>query len=323
MADFNRQEHNSDLAGIGHGMFASFRFHGVILTPERLRYSPHPDIIHPSVMETGCFHEKALARYYLYYAPHDAPGGICLACADELEGPWHEYERNPIIAADWPPHHRVSHVSSPHAVWNSEEQHLFLYYHGENDTTRLAVSTDGVHFEYNGSVVDTTMFEAGLTEASYARVFRHTTASAQGPYFMFIMGNCKGSRNIYRAWSPDGRRWETDPSPFITPPAGTNQMGPGSLFEWKGEPYLVCFANQEDSPEYSPISDLYLYRVTPQLDQSFYLGRLMGHDEAGDGNARVSDPFLLRTSEHLYLFMSVGSRLNQKIALAVATLKQA
>jgi hypothetical protein len=254
----------------------------------------------------------------MYYAPHDAPGGICLAYADRPEGVWHEYDGNPIIACHWSPHHQVGHVSSPHALWNPEEQRLFLYYHGENDTTRFAVSHDGIQFKYGGKAVDTTMFEPGLTEASYARVFRHQTPHGKGPYVMLLMGNHQGTRNIYIAWSKNGRRWEANPQPFIRPPAGTSQMGPGALFVWNTRQYLICFANREDSPEYDPISDLYLYSLSSELDQATCLGMLMPHDAAGDDNARINDPCLLQTSEHLYLFINVGSRLRQRIALAVA-----
>ena len=303
------------------GILPPFRYLGIVLDPEGLRYRPHPDIIHPSVIETGSSWGRPLARYYMYYAPHDAPGGVCLAFAEKPEGPWHEYDHNPVIGRDWLPHYQVSHVSSPHAIWNPEEQRVFLYFHGENDTTRFAVSRDGIHFEYGGLAVNTTMFEAGLTEASYARVFRHTTTDGKGPYVMLLMGNCEGTRNIYMAWSKDGRHWEPKREAFITPPPGTNQMGPGSFVEWNGQLYLICFANREDSAVHDPISDLYLYRVSPNLDRVACLGLLMPHETAGADNARICDPCVLRTRERLYLFINVGRRLNQRIALAVADLQ--
>jgi hypothetical protein len=304
---------------VAAGTLPPFHYRGVILNPEHLRYSPQPDIIHPSVIETGPRRiSQSPARYFMYYAPHDAPGGICLAYSDDPEKQWHEYAGNPIIACDWSPHHRVSHVSSPHAIWNPEEQRVFLYYHGENDTTRFAVSSAGIHFKYGGKAVDTTMFEPGLTEASYARVFRHRSPSGRGPYVMLLMGNHLGTRNIYIAWSKDGRRWEPERQPFVRPPSGTNQMGPGALFEWNARQYLICFANRDDRPYYDPISDLYLYRVDAELDRAICLGMLMPHHAAGADNLRICDPCLLQTSEQLYLFINVGRRLQQRIALAVA-----
>ena len=57
--------------------------------------------------------DRPLGIYHLYYAPHDAPGGICLAFADAIDGPWTEYEKNPIITRQWAPHYDVSHVLEP------------------------------------------------------------------------------------------------------------------------------------------------------------------------------------------------------------------
>jgi hypothetical protein len=74
---------------------------------------------------------------------------------------------------DWAPHYKVSHVSGPHALWIDEEKKLFVYYHGENDVTRFASTTDGIHFQYEGVPATTKDFDA-ISEASYARVFRYT-----------------------------------------------------------------------------------------------------------------------------------------------------
>jgi len=47
-----------------------------------------------------------------------------MAYADSPEGPWKEYEANPLIAREWAPHYKVSHVSGPHAIWIEEERRL-------------------------------------------------------------------------------------------------------------------------------------------------------------------------------------------------------
>jgi hypothetical protein len=299
----------------------AFRYQGVVLDPAGLRYSPHPDIIHPSVIETGAGWENPLAKYYMYYAPHDAPGGICLAVADHPEGPWREYPQNPVIGHQWLPHYQVSHVCSPHAIWNPDERCLFLYFHGENDTTRYATSRDGVHFEYGGIAVTAQSFDPGLTEASYARVFRLQREVGKGPYWMLLMGTLAGTRSVWQAWSPDGRRWEAVPTPFITPPPGTDQMGPGWLFAWEGQDYLIEFANRSDAPLYDPISDLYLYALRPDFSEALCMGLFMDHREAGPDNFRINDPCLLQTSARWYLFVNMGRRLHQSIALAVADLQ--
>ena len=80
--------------GFGQEELPQFKFHSVILQASDLKYAPRDDIIEPAVIATEGRLEQPLGKYYLYYAPHDPPGGICLAYADKPEGPWHEYEAN-------------------------------------------------------------------------------------------------------------------------------------------------------------------------------------------------------------------------------------
>lgn len=70
------------------GGFPDYRHLKPLLTPSRLKYNPTGEIIFPCVR--GVYDKLAnpLGRYYLYYATHDAPGGICLAYGDSLEGPF-------------------------------------------------------------------------------------------------------------------------------------------------------------------------------------------------------------------------------------------
>lgn len=153
--------------------FPDYRYVKTLLQPSQLKYNPTGEIIFPCIRGTAGRVATPLGRYYLYYAPHDAPGGICLAYGDNIEGPFTEYPANPIVANDWQPHYKVSHVSSPHVLWNEDTHEMWLYFHGENTTTRLARSKDGIHFTYDKVVLNTAMLPAGTTETSYARVFRH------------------------------------------------------------------------------------------------------------------------------------------------------
>ena len=297
-----------------------FEYVGVVLDYEGLRYRPHPDIIHPSVVDTRPLQAGARARYYMYYAPHDRPGGICLAYADRPEGPWIEYENNPIIGPEWLPHYSVSHVSSPHAIWIPEAGRLFLYFHGENPVTRFAHSEDGIHFEYGGVAVQADMFEPGVTEASYARVHRHEPPGENPHYVMLLMGNHGGTRKVYYARSDDGASWTVRKEALIHPPAGYDQMGPGSLFPWKGRLFIIDYANREDSPVFDPLSDIYVHEVDPGFSEVIDRGKLMDYAAAGPENRRINDPCLVWEGSRVYLFVNVGRRLNQKIGLAVAEL---
>jgi len=64
-----------------------FHHQGIVLDYRGLKYNPCDDIIIPSVIKAYQHLQKPLGRYYMYYAPHNPPGGICLAYADALEGP--------------------------------------------------------------------------------------------------------------------------------------------------------------------------------------------------------------------------------------------
>jgi hypothetical protein len=68
----------------------------IALEPGRLRYNPCGDLIFPSVLRVRGLLENPLGACYMYYAPHDPPGGISLAYADAPTGPWIEYPENPL-----------------------------------------------------------------------------------------------------------------------------------------------------------------------------------------------------------------------------------
>jgi hypothetical protein len=310
-----------------------FKHHSIVLDYKDLKYNPCNDVIIPSVIRTEHL-DKPLGTFYLYYAPHNGPGGICLAYADRLEGPWKEYEANPIIHKDWSPHYSVSHVSGPEAVWIEEEQRLFLYYHGENDVTRLASSTNGIDFKYEGAPVTANMFDR-INEASYARVFRYTLPGRDNRWIMLFMGNHQGTRNIYLAWSRDGRTWEPRRTPLLTPPPGTSQVAQAWYFPWKGKHYLIYHAHEAGNELHA---SLHISEVDAAFEQTKHLGVFYDRTSVSPDNvAQMSPCFVAERVEgilpsmegkdasgtpmprnRLYLFTNIGPRLNQKIALAVA-----
>lgn len=290
-----------------------FKHQGVMLDPKDLKYNPTGDIIVPNVIRSDRL-EKPLGKFYLYYAPHDAPGGICLAYADKPEGPWKEYDANPLIKRDWPPHYKVSHVSGPHAIWIEEEKKLFLYYHGENDVTRLASSTDGVHFQYEGAPVTTKMFD-DINEASYARIFRHTIPGKDNRFIMLLMGNNKGTRRIYLAWSKDGRAWESRRTPLLDPPPGTGQVAQAWLFPWHEKLYLIFHAHEAKQVQ---SADLHVAEIDAAMEKPRYIGLFYPRTSISPDNAAQMSPCLIENGGTLYMFTNVGPRLKQKIALATA-----
>jgi lysophospholipase L1-like esterase len=293
--------------------FPVFHHREVVLDYKDLRYNPTNDVIVPSVVRTDPL-DHPLGRYYLYYAPHDAPGGICLAYADKLEGPWKEYEGNPLIKNNWPSHYNVSHVSGPHAIWIPEERRLFLYFHGENDVTRFASSADGVHFTYEGAAVTAAMFD-NITEASYARVFRYAIPGKKNRYIMLLMGNNRGRRRIYLAWSADGRKWTARREPFLDPPPGTSQVAQAWYFPWRGRQYVIYHGHKSGN---ETIADLHISEVDPEFQHTIYRGIFYDHASVSPDNVAQMSPCLLAEDGRFYLFTNVGPRLHQKIALATA-----
>jgi hypothetical protein len=293
-----------------------FHHKGVALDYQNLKYNPCNDIIIPSVIRTDDL-QKPLGRFYMYYAPHNAPGGICLAYADSPEGPWKEYDANPLIHRDWQPHYKVSHVSGPHAIWIAEEKKLFVYYHGENDVTRFASTTDGIHFHYEGVAFTTKLFH-DVSEASYARMFRYTIPGKDNRYIALLMGNNRGTRRIYLAWSKDGRSWEPRQTPLVDPPPGTAQVAQAWYFPWQGKHYLIYHAHLSTN---NLIADLHVSEVDAALEHAKYLGLFYDHASASPNNVAQMSPCFLTHNNLIYMYTNIGPRLNQKIALAVAESK--
>lgn len=299
-------------------MLPQFAYQGLALKADSLRYNPCGDVIFPSIIETTGKMDRPLGRYYLYYAPHDAPGGICLAYADSLEGPWTEYGSNPVIEKKWAGHHDVSHISSPHAIWMEREKCFFLYYHGENDTTRLATTKDGIRFNYEGVAVTTSMYE-GISESSYARVFPCARPEKGPQYVILFMGNNHGTRRIYAAWSGDGRKFEAQKKPLVNPPPGTGvtQVGGPWLLRWEGR-NLIVFHGDKTPPDLKNLtSSIYAAEVGEDFREERHLGVLFGRENVPADNARVCDPCFVEDQGKLRLFMAIGGRLKQNIGHAV------
>lgn len=285
---------------------------GVVIDPSNLKYNPCNDAIFPSVIKTDQL-QNPLGKFYMYYAPHDTPGGICMAYADKPEGPWKEYQPNPIIPATWASYHKTSHVSGPHAIWIEEEKKLFLYYHGPNDVTRYASSTDGIHFTYEGIAVDRSKFD-NAGECSYARVHRQTIQGKDNRYIMLVMATQpSGGRKIFLAWSRDARQWETRREPFLASHNSNAYYGVtgGWLLPWNNKLYIIYH-------DYDHFTDLHACEVNPTFDKLSYLGLFHPYYASSTTNISEMSQCFIEDSGKLYMFSNIGARLKQAIALAVA-----
>ncbi|QJW35943.1 DUF1349 domain-containing protein [Cellulosimicrobium protaetiae] len=287
-----------------------FEYRGVITDKESMIYNPTDEFIFPSVFHAGAYLDDPLGEWYLYYAPHDSPGGISLMYADSLEGPWTEYAHNPIVANEWLPfYERVSHVSSPDVLWDDEAGQVLLYFHGENSTTRWATSSDGVTFDDSGVAVTNADGGAGTTETSYARVVEHPDPSSGYRFAMTYMQNRTDNiRRIKVAESVDGKAWVVRPDPLVVPDAatGTNVSG-GNLWVWEGQLYVVYHGSTGIT--FARTLDPTMTQVGPRWE----LHRASG---AGADTGRVAAPEIVTDGDETYLFYESGDRLGATVAWA-------
>ncbi|WP_341359187.1 DUF1349 domain-containing protein [Georgenia sp. M64] len=296
--------------GPGQDDLPVFEFQGIITDKEEMLYNPTDEYIFPSVFHAGEHLADPLGEWYLYLAPHDAPGGVVLMYADSLEGPWTEHPGNPLIANTWLPHYdTVSHVSTPEAFWHPTEQKLFLYFHGENSTTRYATSTDGVTFEYGGVAVTNADGGPGTSETSYARVFEHPDEASAYEYAMFYMDNTpENIRRIRVAESVDGRDWDVRAEPLVVPGAEEGQnVSSANLWEWEGQLYVIYHASS---------GKIHARTVDPTLTETGPTLTLHKASGVGEDTGRVAAPEIVTDETGTYLFYEAGDRLGATIAYA-------
>ncbi|KAH7032725.1 beta-xylosidase [Microdochium trichocladiopsis] len=293
-----------------------FWYKGIITDPATSIYNPTNEFIFPSVFHAGRWLANPLAEWYIYYAPHDDPGGISLRYSNSLEGPWTEHPGNPVISRTWAGRYSVPHVSSPDAIWNLEANggkgRMIMYFHGSNSVTRWAYSDDGIKFGYGGEAVTNAMGGPNVVESSYARVFRHPNAGAAGSkykYGMFYMGNERDNRRRIRlAESVDGKVWTVSPDYVVAPgPEEGQNVSGGELWNWNGQHYILYHASS--GKIYARTIDKTLRRVgaTPIV---LYSGK---GDSSGD---RVASPVVVTRNGLTYLFYEKGTRLGATIAWA-------
>lgn len=289
--------------------FPTYQYLGTPFNKANLRYNPTNELIFPCIRGVYDKIASPLGRYYLYYAPHDAPGGICLAYGNSLSGQFTEYPNNPIISNNWSPHYSVSHVSSAHVIWNAANSKFYLYFHGENNTTRMAWSTDGVNFTYFGRVLHTGVIP-GATETSYARVFEHAVPGLGNKYVMVFMGVTNGTRKIFWGWSADGKTFSFDPTPLVTPgPDGQTDIAAPHLLKRNNTTYVVYHGNG---------GDMYLTEVGNSFDREVHLGVFHHAMDAWPDRGRSAAASFGTDGGVQYMFYEAGPRLDGTIAVARA-----
>ena len=178
----------------------------------------------PSLIKVPDWVEDPLGKYYLYFADHKG-SYIRLAYADELSGPWKIHvpgslqlaeshfltEPPPITSRQLGeleqlmrdrgikiPHDVATEVTAPHIASpdvhiDHENQQVVMYYHGlealSYQTTRVATSTDGIHFVAHPDTLGRTYFRAfAWDNKTYGLAMPGQMYRGDSPFGPFIKG---------------------------------------------------------------------------------------------------------------------------------------
>jgi regulation of enolase protein 1 (concanavalin A-like superfamily) len=294
-----------------------FRSTGEIVDPldDTLPWNPTHEFIFPSLFHAGEYLEQPLGEWYIYYGPHDPPGGINLMYADDLDGPWTQYQGNPVISNDWAPHYNVSHVASPDAVWNPADDQMYLFFHGENTTNRVATSADGIHFEYGSAIVSTADVDAAQPgrdafALGYARVFPHPDPDSGYAWAMFFMTNyADDHRRINLAESTDLTTWDIADAPIVEPgDAEGGNVAAADLFAYRGQNYIVYHGSTGTILARSIAADL---RTTGEAQPLFI------PDPAPPANGRAASAQFAEEDGVLHMFYEYGDRSHTTVGHAI------
>ncbi len=320
---------------------------GFVREIEDYKYiGPSKEFIFPSIIDAKKYTtdgkflngQDTLARYYLYYAPHENPGGMYLSTAPTLDGPW--TERNTVIDLAWAKKvegnviNTAPHISACQVVWNEVHNKYFMYFHGPNSTSHYAYSDNLVDWTFGASVINSKQFSPIGEEASYAKVFKHEIPGLENKYVMLLMNQEGQIRKVYWAHSKDGVTWTPVSKPLISPnldykkipgtnikpsysgSMGSNVSGP-FLMEKNGRYFVFCHGSS---------GNMLVVEVGENFDMEVHWGEyLKAADVVIDTDVngkpiavpRAAAPdFIQDDNGKWYMFFEAGSRLGANVGYA-------
>jgi hypothetical protein len=283
----------------------------VIIYREKMVHYPSHEYIFPYVIKATDHIPNALGTYYLYYAPHDAPGGICMAYSNSISGPFTEYSGNPILTNKHQGKFDVSHVSSPQVVWMPQYNKYFMYFHGENTATRWAHSTDGVTWDVADDNVALRAANWGtdFTECSYAKVYEYTIPRFGDRYTMVMMLIRSGfGRRIGLATSNDGKHFTPRDEALISQGPGEGSDISGPAYWFNGGRHKIVYHGSS--------GNIYSTEVGADFNLENHLGVFYNPDASYPEYDKATDPCLFYAEGRWNMFYTVGPRLDQTIAYA-------
>lgn len=271
----------------------------VVFDRSTLSWNPTNEWIFPTIITTEHI-TNPLGAYYLYAAPHDPPGGTALFYSDSPDGPWTEYAGNPVL----PNTFGVSHISSPHVMWNTFYNRYHMYFHGENDVTRWAHSADGINWTYGGVSLTA---RPGMHAVSYARVFEYTVPRLGNRFVMLFHEQFPAAESHIRirfATSSDGTTFQEQRGVLVIPNGsqGPRISSPTLLLE-NGTAYVIYHAGD---------GNMHAVDVGLNFDQEIHLGTFYDLAE------RVAAPTFLTVDGTTHMYFEHGTRLDADISHTTA-----
>ncbi len=93
---------------------------------------------------------------------------------------------------------------------------------------------------------------------------------------------------------------------------------------WQGRHYLIAHANRAADPgSFNVNFNLYVAEVDAAFEQTRHLGLFYDRAAVSASNEAVMSPCIIAEGNKLYMFINIGPRLHNKIALAVADVPMA
>ena len=317
---------------------------------------PSKEIIFPSIIDTKKYTidgkfingQSPINRYYLFYAPHENPGGMFLSTAPTLDGPWTEYSGSTGMTpgtvmdfawastqSDIIKNGAEKHISGCQVVWNNVQNKYIMYFHGPNSTTHYATSENLVDWTFGASILVAHQFSPIGAEASYAKTFEHEIPGLDNTYVMLLMNQENQIRRIYWAHSKDGINWTPVTKPLISPDLdykkvpgtdrkpsydgggtgayGNNISGP-FLMEKDGRYFVFCHGNADN---------LMVVEVGQQFDMEVHWGEYLKSTDVlfnKNGIPTATRPaapdFIQDDGGKWYMFFEAGGRLDANIGYA-------
>ncbi|MDF2454755.1 MAG: hypothetical protein K0R51_748 [Cytophagaceae bacterium] len=294
-----------------HAQPLQLAYSKVLIYKDQMQYNPTDEFIFPCVIKATDHIANPLGKYYLYYAPHDAPAGICMAYSNSITGPFTEYANNPILSNKHQGMFNVTHVSSPQVVWMPQYQKYFLYFHGENTTTRWAHSTDGINWELaqDNAALKTSDWGADFTECSYAKVFEYTIPGIGDRYTMVMMLIKSGhGRRIGLATSKDGKKFTPRDPALITSNAAEGGQLSAPFYWANGGKHYIIYHGASGKIHYTEVGSSF----NQEIHKGIFYNPAPHYPELG----KAADCFLFYENNRWNMFYTTGERLKQTIAYA-------